>query len=241
MLVQTKAVVLHLSAYNDRYQIAHLYTADYGRLGALIPHNRRSSRQVNNKLLPLSEIEFIGTLKLGVRLVNLKELHLYRTNQSLYIHPIKYSQSLFISELLFRILQDDIIDPPIYKFITNSLYYFDQTNYGLANFYLCFCYRLLYYLAIAPTIKKPSRSDLWFNLKEAEYDTHPSVYQECIPPHHIEALYKFSRITYFNMKYFKYNREERSLIIDYILHYYRLHLPSFGAIKSLDILRSTFK
>lgn len=241
MLIETKAIVLHRSAYNERYQIVHLYTEMYGRLGVLLSNSRsRTASRIARNLTPLAEVEFIGVLARGKQLAQLRELRLFRPNSTLQSHPSKCSQSLFLSELLYRILREELGDSALYHFISQSLLFFHHAERGLANFYLCFTYQLLRFLAIEPTIDKTEAMyGAWFDLGEAQFTEQPSATGVAIPPTYAKALYLFSRMNYENMHRYQYNRQQRGIIIDYLLHYYRCHLPSFGAIKSLEILRQT--
>lgn len=241
MQIESRAIVLHRTAYNDRYNIVHLYTEMYGRLGVLVPitKSRRGSRSII-PLATLSEIEFVGELKRGKQLATLQEVKLYRSNHNLQMQPSKCSQSMFIGELLYRTLSYDMPDQDLYTYISESMQVLDKLDRGIANFYLCFTYHLLYHLAIEPMIERSVGGEkLWFDLREAQFTSKPRFNSEAIPPMWCQALRCFSRITYENMHRYQYNREQRATIIDYLLLYYRLHLPSFTHIKSLDILRNT--
>lgn len=241
MLIETRAIVLHRTAYNDKYNIVHLYTEQYGRLGILVPagKSRRSSRTII-PLATLSEVELVGELKRGKQLATLHEVKLYHSNHNLQVQANKRSQAIFISELLYRSLSYDMPDTRLYTYISKSMQILDNLERGIANFYLCFTYHLLYYLAIEPTIESSLLdNNLWFDLREVRFTIKPNLTNEAIPPIWSRALQCFARITYANMHRYQYNREQRALIIDYLLLYYRLHLSNFTQIKSLDILRNT--
>lgn len=241
MLVETRAIVLHRSAYNDRYQIVHLYTETHGRLGVLQPL-RRSRRSGSNSLaMPiLSEIELVGELPVGRQLLKLREFRLYRPNQQIQIQPSKCMQGMFISELLYRVLSAELPDASMYHYLAESLHILDTIERGVANFYLCFTYHLLYHLAIEPTIEsRLAVPGAWFDLREAQFIPNPRLIGEAIPPGLIPALLAFSRIHYGNMHRYRYSRQERALIVDYMLAYYRMHLPPFPELRSLEVLRST--
>lgn len=241
MLIKTRAIVLHRTAYTDRHNIVHLYTELYGRLGVLAPISRqRGSNRSTIPLATLSEIELIGELKKGKQLISPKEVKLYHSNHNLQVQSSKCSQAIFISELLYRTLAHDMPDHRLYAYLSESMQILDKIERGIANFYLCFTYHLLHYLAIEPTIEPHlCLGNLWFDLSEAQFTSSPKLSSESIPPNWSRALLCFSRIKYSNMHRYQYNREQRATIIDYLLTYYRLHLPSFTHIKSLDILRKT--
>lgn len=240
MLIETKAIVLHRTAYSDHHHIVHLYTESYGRLGVLIPARPGRRHRERHLLLPLSEIELVGDLKLGKGLAHLRELRLCRVNQQIQTLPVKRSQGIFLAELLYRVLRHDEADPALYGFIAESLGVLDVVARGVANFYLAFCHQLLHYLAIAPTLPRRTTSPgEWFDLREVQLTYSPVQQHEAVPPALLPAMRRFMQMTYGNMHAYRYNRDDRRIILDYLLLYYRLHLPSFGAIKSLEILRAT--
>lgn len=241
MLIETRAIVLHRSAYNDRYQIVHLYTESHGRLGVLQPLRRSRRSGATSLAMPiLAEIELVGELRAGRQLLTLREFRLYRPNQQIQIQPSKCMQGMFISELLYRVLSLDAPDEGMYRYLSESLHILDVIERGVANFYLCFTYHLLYHLAIEPTIEsRLAHRGSWFDLREAQFTTAPKQSSDAIPPGFLQALLSFSRIHYGNMHRYRYSREERALIVDYMLAYYRLHLPPFPQLRSLEVLRST--
>lgn len=238
MLIETKAIVLHRTLYNDKHHIVHLYTENYGRLAILVPAKQSKRKDVSSSLPPLSEIDLIAERKPSRQIAYPKSIRIHRANSSIQSIPSKCSQGIFLSELLYKVLVYESPDQSLYRFVSGSLYTLNNITRGVANFYLTFCFHLLRHLAIPPTIEPPESNVLpWFDLKEASYVLQPQSPETAIPPELITPLYIFSRINYENMHLYAYNRHHRRVIMDYLLLYYRLHLPTFGAIKSLDILR----
>ena len=56
-------------------------------------------------------------------------------------------------------------------------------------------------------------------------------------PEETQHLPLFLRMSYDTMHGFAYSRQQRGVILDYLLDYYRLHLHSFPQLKCLPILR----
>ncbi len=241
MLIQTRAIVLHRTPYNDRHAIVHLYTEVYGRLGVLVSERASRGRRAHPTLVPLSEVELTGELKPRRSLVQLGEVKALASNHRIQAEPTKCSQGIFISELLYRILSMPHPDSELYHFVSASLRCLNDLDRGIPNFYLCFTYRLLEHLAVAPTIGREAMSDpaLWFDLQQACFTYTPQMVQYALPPVEARHLCLLARMTYDNLSAFRYSRHERGAIIDRLLLYYRLHLPTFGPIKSLEVLRAT--
>lgn len=47
-------------------------------------------------------------------------------------------------------------------------------------------------------------------------------------------------MTFRSMRLFKMNRTQRNVILDVLLAYYRLHVPEFPELKSVEMLREVF-
>ena len=50
----------------------------------------------------------------------------------------------------------------------------------------------------------------------------------------------FMRMNYDSMRFFAMNRRERERYIEVLNDYYRLHVPEFPELKSLDVLKEVF-
>lgn len=239
MLVQTDAIVLHSTQYSARYTIVHVYSREFGRLGVLVPYARRLRAGHHLLLSPLVEVELTLELKPRRELAYLRESRLIAPRHTMQGVPAKCSQVLFLGELMYRVLTHTESDQELYAFITHSLHEFEQMHRGVANFYLYFAYHLLYHLAVAPDLSvRGGVTEQWFDLVDACYVSTPPAEHQCLPPYETEHLALFSRITLANLAAYRYNRHQRGLILDRLLLFYRLHLPPFGPLRSLEILRT---
>ena len=48
------------------------------------------------------------------------------------------------------------------------------------------------------------------------------------------------RMDYASMHLFRFNRQQRARVLDLLIEYYRMHIPEFPEMKSLDVLRTVF-
>lgn len=210
-----------------------------------MPRPKHKATSTKYSLIPLSEVELTAERSPHRELAMVREVKLLAPNHRLQMEPVKQSQAMFISELLYRILTHPEADEALYDYLSLSMQVLDnlKQGQGAANFYICFAYRLLYYLAIAPSIDSEDAvalrggSLLWYDLEEVCYTPTPANPKHALRP--VEALHLslLERMHYGNLGAYRYSRADRGLIIDRILLYYRLHLPAFPALKSLDILR----
>ena len=104
MLIETRAIVLHRTAYSDRYSIVHIYSEQYGRMGLLVSNSRSRKSRPLALLSPLAEVDIVGELKQGKSLATVTEVRLYNPNHQIQMNPIKCSQGIFLGELLYRVM-----------------------------------------------------------------------------------------------------------------------------------------
>ncbi len=243
MYLQTKAIVLHRTPYNDRYSIVHLYTLDRGRVGVL-QANKRTKRKDRGSLLlnPLSELELVLELKPRRELAYIKDFKMINPNHNIHSNPYKCSQALLLGELLYRCLTESVEDEPLYHFISSSLTFFAYMDKGIANFYLCFMWLLLRFLAVEPMIELRQaeclEQGLYFDIDNGELTATQKLGHSYLSVNESAYLCLFSRINYNNLQHFQLNRLQRSRILDCLVQYYQIHIPNFKKLHSIDVLRS---
>lgn len=240
MLFSTRAIVLSKHAYNDRFCIAHLFTETMGMVSYRIPlasAGRKGKAQHLRRLIaPLSELQLIVDHREGRGLQEIKEAEHATIRLNLLSHPTKLSIVQFLSEVLTHILRDIPSEEPLFTYITRSLDVLEESSSGIANFHLAFLYQLLHFVGIAPSDYSYSRqSKVWFDLAEARF-VEKAPLSPCIPPDEVRFLSIFMRISYDNMKAYRFSVTERRRILNYLLTYYSLHFAHIGQLSSPDVL-----
>lgn len=241
MLITTKGIALHSIAYNDRNDITYLYTRDCGLISLLVPRSR-SSRGKHNRILssPPLEVELVCNIKHKSNMAGLSQFTLIQPYSNVRFDPIKGSVMMFLCEFLYRILREPQPDKNLYDFISGSFDFLDNSSDSTANFHVCFLYYLLMHLGFSPDfyceyVDEP----LYFDMTESCYSRiKPSGPH--ISPRESKFLPLFQRMNYSNMHLFRFTRVERQAILKYLITYYRLHLPNFGELKTLEIMKELF-
>lgn len=242
IFIQSRAIVLHQIAYNERYTILCTYSLEVGRLDMLVPRRKNRSVQVaTHGLLPLTELELTVETNPKRNLGYLREYKIIAPNHRLQTESSKRSQVIFLSELLYRLLTQPIAEPKLYKYLSNAFQLLELLNEGVANFYLCFVYHLLHYLAIAPTFERETSptQGLWYDLQETMFTSTPRDPRYAIHPTDVPYMSTFVRMTFANMHLYRYSRGQRGAIIDHLITFCRLHLPPFPRLRALDVLRES--
>ena len=74
----------------------------------------------------------------------------------------------------------------------------------------------------------------------ARFSRTPPLHGHYLEPADAARLPLLMRMRYDTMAKFRFSHAERHRMLDFINQYYRLHLPDFPALKSLDVLRQVF-
>ena len=240
MLHKTRGIVLHSLPYNDKYLIINMYTEDFGRVSYMIYNTHRKKSKVSRALLqPLSVIEMEVEHLNNRDLQRIKEVKPGLVVTQMHIHPVKNALSLFLSEVLYRIIQEKEPNRPLFDYLYSSIKWLDIADKGIANFHLAFLLQLSTYLGIHPNGGSYK--------KGCFFDLLNGVFSESLPEHNNYLnkedsiiFERLLRINYENMALFAFTRHERAGIIRHIIEYYRLHLTDFPEIKSLTVMQSLF-
>lgn len=240
MLCKTRGIVLHSIPYNDKYSIIYMYTEAFGRASYLVARSRGKKSPVSRALfMPLSVLE------MEVEHINKRDLHRIRETKQcypltdLFCNPVKNVLALFLAEVLFRVVKETEPDPRLFEFLSESIRLLEFAEEGVANFHLVFMLRLLHYMGIYPNTDSYT-ADSYFDMLNG-------VFTDCIPMHRHylnreESLIfgRLLKISFENMSLYSFSRQDRVIVINRVLEYYRLHLPDFPEIKSLSVMQSLF-
>lgn len=238
MLETTQGIVLHHNRYSDDSAIVDIFTLSRGSLSFLVRDRRRlRGRTVQANLLrPLNIIELTFDYRPSASLQRIQELHIAHCYTSLPYNPVKETVALFLSEFMHNVLRSEVKNPELFHYILYSLQWYDATSEGLANFHIAFLARMTRYLGFWPNIDKHNALP-FFDLKE-------SIPTDTAPPHgfflqgeELQMMPKLMRMNVRNMHRFLLNRQQRGRILDVLTLYYKLHVPEFRDIRSLEVLR----
>lgn len=240
MFYKTRGIVLHTIPYKDTNTIIYMYTEAFGRVSYLVSRHRgKKSSVIKSLFIPLSvfdlEVEHLNKRDLH----RIKEARLCFPLQEILCNPIKNVLALFLSEIIFRIIKDTESDERLFCFLYDSIQILECADKGIANFHLVFLFNLLHYLGIFPNTSH-RREDIYFDLLNGVFISEPPIHPHFLGVEETQIFIRLLKISYKNMSFYAFSRQERIRIIQRILEYYRLHLPDFAEIKSLSVLQSLF-
>lgn len=240
MQEKLEGIVINVIKYNDKHNIAHIYTDKLGMLAFLVRQGTtHASRMRNAMFMPLSLIGFEARLQPGRELGTLHDVRRTAVLMSIYSDPMKNAVAMFVSELLSHTIQEQEQNMVLYSYIKSCILRLEESRASIANFHICFLYQLGQFIGIQPDIDS-YHEGYWFNMSEGVYTQHPHAGAKMLPPSQAQVLPLLSRMTFDNMHHFKFTREQRNKMLEIILGYYRLHHSTLGTLRSPEVLKQLF-
>ena len=240
MLQKYQGIVLHTLKYNDRSNIAHIYTAEGGRMSFLVPAQRSRKSTVRQVLFqPLSLVEFEAEVRPRSGLHPIREAKARLVFRSLPYDPYKSAIALFLAEFLYRALREEGVNEPLFAYLVHSVQWLDTCEKSFANFHLVFLLRLSRFLGLYPNMDDYVEG-CCFDLLNACFVPEPPSHGMFVFPDEASRIRLLMRMNYDTMHLFGMNRMERNRCLDIISEYYRLHLPDFPEMKSFRVLQELF-
>ena len=239
MLFKTRGLVLNTINYNDKYILAQVFTESFGRVTYMVSKAKGKSSKVPRSLFsPLAILDMEVEHQASRDIQRIREArvdaHLYGIASDL----AKTSMAFFLSEFLTRVLRDTS-DKLIFEFLDQSVQILEITDKSIANYHLVFMLKLSHFLGFYPNLEEYKDNGL-FDMINGEFVTYQPLHRHFLNRQESKVLSLLARISYENMHYFVFTRQDRVIIINRIIEYYRLHLYDFPMLKSLDVLHELF-
>jgi DNA repair protein RecO (recombination protein O) len=240
MYLKTRAIILHCVKYSDKAIIVHFISEERGRLAGIVYST--SGKKHGHKmayLQPLSLVELEIEMRPDKELHRIKESKPAEILTSISADPVKNALTLFLAEFLFRTIRETQTDRQLYRFLHHSIVVLEQADQGMANFHLALLLHLTRFLGFFPNAESIG-SSFYFDMVNGIFTSACPLHHHFLRPAESAVLYRLMRINYENMHLFRFSRNERNQILEYMLSYYRIHLSEFGELKSLPVLTELF-
>lgn len=240
MISKSKAIVLHQVKYSETSVIATLYTEEFGRQSYIVNGIRSpKSKQKSGLLQPLFLLEIDAYHKTGREVQRLKEFRLNNIYQNIPFDVVKSTMSMFLSEVMYKVIRNVEADAEMFSFIYNSLLYFDTMKEGTANFHLWFLINLLGYLGVQPE-NNYSPIEKWFDQKNGRFVTFRPSFPNTPDMEESKIISQLIGLKYDDLDTFQLNGNLRFRLLEIIIEYYVIHFESIGEIRSLKVLNEIF-
>ncbi|MEG1581413.1 MAG: DNA repair protein RecO [Bacteroidaceae bacterium] len=240
MLVKSLGIVLRTFKYNDTQNIVDVYTEAMGRVSFMvrIPRSRRAT--IKNVLFqPMAVLLLEWNARPTIQLQKVQTVKSAIPFSSIPYNQNKLSIALFLSEFLCGALREEQHNSSMFQYILMSIEWFDGCTDRCANFHLVFLLRLSQFLGFYPNLDQYHQGAYFDLLSSCFVDKQP-LHHHYVNPTDACHLPLLMRMRYETLHKFVFSRQERERLLSVINDYYRLHIPSFPQLKSLEVLKEVF-
>ena len=249
-----RGIVLRTVKYGDTSLIVDLFTESRGRQ-SFMTSTVRAKRSVRSVSFwqPLSMVEFSAEMKPNAgKLPRPTDVRTYYNYMDLPFSPVKSTLALFLAEFLSAALREEKENPTLYKYVESSFQWLDmvESSAAIANFHLAFLMHLSRFIGIYPNLEvnfsphtsqlTPHTSHLYFDLLAGSYCDRQPCHAHFLQRQEAQALPVLFRMDYPTMHLFRFSRQQRQRILHVLNEYYRLHVPNFPELKSLEVLQELY-
>lgn len=234
---KTQAIVLKHLKYGDTGLILHFYTQKMGMLPFIFKGFYTRKKKNNALLFPLTEVELTFSLKNKTDLKTARSIGVNYVLSEGHTHPVKSLVLQLLGEILYTVLRQDDANEPLYNYIKEQLYIFDQKKNNFADFHIWFLLRLTYFLGFQPN--QESAEAPYFDLQEGCF-TNAKNTPYAQNENDSRLLKKLMKMEFSSSSDNQFNQEQRQHLLALLIDYYRLHVPGFKEPKSLEIIKTLF-
>lgn len=241
MLLKTNAIVLHAFKYGETRMIIDMLTEGMGRLSFVANVPKSAKSKVKKQFFqPLTLLEVECDVRQQVQLHKLRDVRMTDPFASIPFDAQKLSIALFMAEFLYYATRGEQRNEPLYAYVENSIRWLDSCQTAFANFHLVFMMRLTRFIGFYPNIDDYHQGSV-FDMRAATFSGSVPLHTDYLGADDAARIQTLMRMNYETMHLFRMSHDERNRIVDVLLAYYRLHVPNFPELRSLDVVRELWR
>jgi len=237
MLEKTRGIVFRKIKYSESSLILQVYTEKFG-LQSLMARGTRSKKSK----LKAGLFQHLALLDLVIYRNEKKDIHHIKEVKPAYPFSSipfdirKSSLIIFMNEVLYKSIKEEEENEALFQFLFNSIQILDMKKGAIAEFHLLFLVQLSKFLGFFPE-RNFSESNQTFDLQEGKFIRNTEASDLLMPLPFSKYLFQFLSVNYDSERNLPIPGNLKNDFLDYLLKYYRIHLPEFGELKSHIILR----
>ena len=247
MIHSTKAIVLRSVKYGETSVILTALTEQFGLQSYIIRGARQSGKSGKSQFLQAgSLLEMEVYHRDSGSLQQVRSLQWHKIYRHLFSDILKNGMLMFMIELLQKTITEPEENADLFSFCEESLIWLDESNAeDISLFPLYFCLHLSHFFGFRipePGSNMQEHEPMFLNLQEGIFSISApqhEFYLEGKNAHSVAELLKVLHPD--DLVNAETDRASRGEILDALLLYYRLHLPNFGEMRSLPILRMVLR
>lgn len=237
---KANGIVLHTIKYGDTSLVAYILTDAIGRQTYMV-QGVKSRKGKGNKaamLQPMFLLQFEGVPSPRSQMDRIKDLSLARPLMSIPFDVRKSTISLFMSEVLYKLIKEVEPNSPLFGFVRDSVIALDAMDNGVANFHLWFLVQMSAFLGFYPA-NTYSEGD-YFDIVEGAFTGTKPEHSLLLERENASLLGTLLSLSPAELGEVAMSRGQRGDFLSGLLQYFGYHLDTIHRIQSLKILAEVF-
>jgi DNA repair protein RecO (recombination protein O) len=215
MTQNTELIVLHTTKFGENSLVVHTLSRDYGRRSFFV---RGAGKRQMSLFLPLNILEADIQESSKTTLFTARNISSRHPLSGIRNNLYKNSMTMFMSEVLFRVLKEGGNEQGLYEWCERSILLLDAIETDFSNFHIRFLLELAVALGFSPETK----------------DLAPFVGD------HYPMAERFMKETFAGAMMIPLNGKVRNELAEEILRYIEFHTESAVNVNSLKVLHELF-
>lgn len=233
MKSRTEGIVIYKQKIRDAMWLVKVMTLDQG-LQSFWHRPKKGSRPLN----ALQEISFISVGDQREQLHWMKELEITVPHHHIESHPVKAATALFIQEILYRLLQENDPNPPLFYFLKEIMEQLEQEG-DITIIHFVFLVGLMRSMGCCPIA--PSDHPDWFGMHQGEFGQGTPPMEHIGKSDHQLALWiALLKGEWEKLRENTVTNAHRRMLLKSMVNYLFIHQHKVNAIQSLDIYYELF-
>ena len=241
MWQKEQGILIGAVKHNDKTCVARIFTQTHGMVPFIWFLSKSGKNASRNTLLqPLTNLEFQAEYVPTQDLHHIKDAKNCLPYKDIPFNPHKSAIALFLSEFLTHALHDEQNNPGLYRFLTESLQWFDNAPVNAyANFHIAFMISTARFIGISPNSDEYTPGCV-LDMRDGCFIPIPPKHTDFITANLSYKLHQLMSSNYDGIKNAPLTGQERVMLLNALNTFYRLHIPAFPVLKSIEVLDTVF-
>ena len=241
MISKTKGIVLRTVKYGETSLVVTMFTELFGMQSYLVNGVRTTQKKGSSKASLFQPAAILDLVAYHNEFTGLQRLREYKW-EFLYQHILsdvhKNAVALFMIELLTKCLKQPEPHPELFYFTEDALHHLDQANNAVTgNYPLFFALHLAVFFGFRIN-DEFSEEKHYLDLEEGRFSEDQPVHQYYLIDREAAAVSEILKIQQpHELEQVYLNQEMRRRILHGLEQFYVLHVPEFGTLRTLPVLR----
>ena len=234
--------MIHSIPFSEHSVVLKCYTDVWGLQSFLVNgvHSKKGAIRPS-QLQPLSLLEVEAYHRQEKNLQRLKELKCQPVLQHLHFDVMKSAVGIFISEVIHKsIKEENHPETELFSFLYHSVQILDLQHESVTNFPVYFLVQFSKYLGFYPKGKFDAINTN-FDIGEATFVPEGATNRTLLPARLSRILTELLESSYSDYHKIQMLGNERSILMEWLIKFYMIHISNFPELKSHHVLRSVFE